>query len=130
MAPKPLSELGKPRRHGNGWRAWMYLSWKDVNGPLRGTYDEAFADLITMRGAKTRDDAFRVVEALKTAANVVKQEPLDQGESGVSQPARSSDSKRDPFDAADTSSKKPRLGDAPVSSKAEAPPADQGLIGK
>lgn len=79
MAPKPklLSELGDVAPHGHGWRAWIKLARTVHYGPQRESYDDAWADLVEMRGAKSRDDVPRIAEALKTSARRIKQEQLD-----------------------------------------------------
>ena len=82
MAPKqvPISELGAPASHGNGYRAQANINGIIVFGPQRATKKEAEADLALARQSTSRDAYARCFQEMRAAVKKeepVKQEPVD-----------------------------------------------------
>ena len=82
MAPKELqiSDLGKPAKHGNGWRAQANINGIIVRGPQRDTKEEAWADVALARQSTSREAYTQCLQEMRAAVKKeepVKQEPVD-----------------------------------------------------
>ena len=82
MAPKqvPISELGAPALHGNGYRAQANINGIIVFGPQRATKKETWADVYLARQSTSREAYARCLQEMLAAVKKeepVKQEPVD-----------------------------------------------------
>ena len=70
MAPKerPISELGAPEKHRNGWRVRVKISGRKTNGPQRETKSEAEADLDRARQSASRNEMEKCLQEMREPA--------------------------------------------------------------
>ena len=82
MAPKEvqISDLGKPAKHGNGWRAQARINRIIVFGPQRDTEKKAWADVALARQSTSREAYARCLQEMRAAVKKeqpIKEEPVD-----------------------------------------------------
>ena len=82
MAPKEvqISDLGKPAKHRNGWRAQANINGIIVRGPQRDTEKKAWADVALARQSTSREAYARCLQEMRVAVKKekpVKEEPVD-----------------------------------------------------